>query len=288
MYDFIVFKLKCPVCNKSLMNSDKSIDNNPSIKLNIEINNKQGTIFLSSVYGSYNYNCDIDTPVDDIATFSCPHCTSKIVSKHNCDSCEAPMVPFNLNMGGRVDICSRSGCQNHYVKFRDFEVVLKKVYQEHGFRGQYYPGTPPEFDNIIESEKKDEHKEIIESGTFLQSYCPHCHKSLIADNKLKLKVANDETGYLYLSPYLNVFTSMSTVILNENERVENLICPHCDESIMVNEKHCDSCESPIAKVLIGARTKMLDFYICSKKGCRWHGLSNEDLNEIRLDDSLEW
>ena len=288
MYDFITFKLKCPVCNESLMSDDIQIDNSQSIKLNIEINSKQGTIYLSSVYGSYNHNCDVETPIDQIAIFSCPHCASKLVSKNNCETCDAPMVPFNLVMGGRVNICSRSGCHNHYVKFSDFEVALKRIYQDHGFRGRNYPGTPPDFDQLPVEEKKDEHKEIIETGTFLQSYCPHCRKSLIEDNKLKVKITNGKSGYLYLSPYLNVFTTKSTVFLYENERAEDLICPHCDHSLMVKDKHCDTCQSPVAKILISARTKMLDFYVCSKKGCRWHGLSDEDLNDIRLDNSLEW
>ncbi len=288
MYDFLTFILKCPLCNESLMDDKVQVDNSPGIKLNIEIDNKQGAIFLSSVYESYNYSCDIDIPLDMIAVFSCPHCASKLISKTNCDTCDAPMIPFNLDMGGRVNICSRSGCKNHYVKFNDLEVALKKMYQEHGFRGRSYPGTPPDFDLIKVEEKKDEDKEIIESGTFLQSYCPYCKKSLIEDNKLKVKITNGKSGFLYLSPYLNVFTSKSTIFLYEDERAEDILCPYCDKSLMDKQKRCGSCGSPIAKILISARTKMLDFYICSKKGCRWHGLSDEDLNDIRLDDSLEW
>jgi hypothetical protein len=33
---------------------------------------------------------------------------------------------------------------------------------------------------------------------------------------------------------------------------------------------------------------MIDFFVCAKKGCTWHGLSKEDLDEIRLEDSMEW
>ena len=43
-----------------------------------------------------------------------------------------------------------------------------------------------------------------------------------------------------------------------------------------------------ARIALNVRNKMLDFYICSKKGCRWHGLNQEDINEIRLEDSMEW
>ena len=46
----------------------------------------------------------------------------------------------------------------------------------------------------------EENKEIIESGSYLMSYCPHCKKSLIPDDMLKLKIINekDEEGYVML------------------------------------------------------------------------------------------
>ena len=51
---------------------------------------------------------------------------------------------------------------------------------------------------------------------------------------------------------------------------------------------CPVCGSDVIKINVGARTKLIDFYICTKKGCRWHGLSEDDLFDIRLEDSLEW
>ena len=134
----------------------------------------------------------------------------------------------------------------------------------------------------------DDKKEIIESGTYLSSFCPHCKKSLIEDDLIKLKVKTDESGYLMLSPYLNVFTSKSTIFLKEKTAVEDLCCPHCNKSLKVEDKDCDDCGSPVAKILVTAQTKLVDFYLCSKKGCRWHGLNDEDLYEIRLEDSMEW
>ncbi len=91
-----------------------------------------------------------------------------------------------------------------------------------------------------------------------------------------------------LSPYLNVFTSKSTIYLQEGKEIGGLRCFHCDTSLMVKDHPCEECGSEVFKIEISARTKLLDFYLCSKKGCRWHGLSKEDLNDIRLDDSLEW
>ncbi|MCK4663347.1 MAG: hypothetical protein KAT68_10810 [Bacteroidales bacterium] len=288
MYDFINLSLKCPVCGKSLMDKDHLVDNNPSIKLNIEVDNKKGTIRLSSVYGSYNYTCNIKILENTIAKFSCPHCFSEIKSEVKCTSCQAPMVPFHLDMGGKVSICSRSGCKNHFVEFDDLELALKKLYQEHGFRGRKYPERPDIFKDKPKKKETDEDQEILKSGTFLSAYCPYCKKSLIENDKLKLKIINGKTGYLYLSPYLNVFTSKSTIFLSEDETVKEVRCFHCDTNLIEKEKKCDSCGSPIAKVSISARTKMIDFYMCTKKGCKWHGLNSDDLDDIRLEDSLEW
>ena len=55
--------------------------------------------------------------------------------------------------------------------------------------------------------EEEERIELIKSGTFLISYCPHCKKSLIENNSIKLKVdRGDKEGFMMLSPYLNIFT----------------------------------------------------------------------------------
>ena len=286
MYELISLKLKCPVCGESLMDDSHLVDNEASILLDVEMAGKKGEIRLSSVYGSYNYVTDIEMPKGEVAKFSCPHCKNQIISDAECLSCGANMVPFYLDMGGKVTICSRSGCKNHVVEFEDLSVALKKLYQEYelGGKDDFRP------DRKITPVKQvvDENKEIIESGTFLNAYCPHCDKSLLEDDMLKLKIHNGEEGFLMLSPYLNVFTSKSTIFLAEDKTVKDIRCCHCNQSLISEDKTCEKCGSEVAKIAIGARTKLIDFYICTKKGCRWHGLSSDDLIDIRLQDSLEW
>ncbi len=287
MYDFLALKVKCPVCSKSLMDKQKLVDNEPSIKLNIEIGGKKGTINLSSIYGSYNYVTPLDLPDGEVASFSCPHCSALLKDQISCLSCDAPMTHFNLDMGGKVSICSRNGCKNHKAEFEDLTVALNKLYQDYGLAGNHREkikkGSPS-----TENKPIDPNKETIESGSFLRAYCPHCNKSLIENEQLKLKIKNDEEGFIMLSPYLNVFTTKSTIHLPEDKIVEDLQCFHCKKSLIKDEKKCGKCGSATAKISIGARTKLLDFYICTKKGCRWHGLHEEDYYNIRLEDSLEW
>ena len=286
MYDFIALSLKCPVCGESLMDPDHVVDNKPSIKLNIEIGGKKGVIRLSSIYGSFNHDTDVEMKKDEVAKFMCPHCDTHITSENECLACGANMVPFYLDMGGKVTICSRNGCKNHFVEFEDLSVAMKRLYQEYGYDGKARARQP--IVHHEHEEEKDEVTEIIESGTFLQTYCPHCNKSMIEDEMLKVKITNGEEGYLLLSPYLNVFSSKSTIFLPEDKVVKDLKCDHCDTSLLDTGKDCEKCGSPIARISVSARTKLIDFYICTKKGCKWHGLNQEDLYDIRLEDSLEW
>lgn len=290
-FNFISLHVKCPVCGQSLMDNEHKVDNEPSIHLKIETPEKSGIIRLSSIYGSYNFACDITVAPDVVAVFSCPHCKSEITSEDHCTACHAPMSTVILDIGGKINFCSRRGCKNHNIGFEDLSNALTKLYQEFGMRGRFYG------DDIVHVKEKkktkteeEEHKEIIESGSFLQSYCPHCKKSLIEADMLKIKVVRKEgeSGYMLLSPYLNVFSSKSTVFLPEEESVGDIRCFHCDKSLMVPNLSCERCGTQVAKILVSARTKMIDFFICAKKGCTWHGLSKEDLDEIRLEDSLEW
>jgi hypothetical protein len=91
-----------------------------------------------------------------------------------------------------------------------------------------------------------------------------------------------------LSPYLNVFTSKTTIRIPEDEFIGDLYCIHCHKPLLVEGGKCEECGSEIAKLVVSASKRLVDFHICAKKGCRWHGLSKEDLNDIRLEDSLEW
>ena len=58
MYSYISLKVECPNCGKSLMDKKKLVDDMPSIKLTIKDEESEGTIRLSSFYGSYNYDTD--------------------------------------------------------------------------------------------------------------------------------------------------------------------------------------------------------------------------------------
>ncbi|MBU0690726.1 hypothetical protein KKC97_04380 [bacterium] len=130
----------------------------------------------------------------------------------------------------------------------------------------------------------------IKSGTFLNSFCPHCGKELTSHNILELEVVNAEgkQGKLELSPYLNQFDLKTDIQTPDDQEVQDLKCPHCHESLVVEGGLCSICKSHIAGFQIGSANAKVPFFICMKKGCHWHSLSRDDSDTIILDDSDEW
>jgi len=107
--------VNCPHCNHSLKDETFSIDGQPSIRITISSNHKQGWLRLSCLYGSYNFACEFDVPTDSVVSFICPHCDVEFHSTLDCSICAAPMVPMLVDGGGTVQICSRRGCKNHLL-----------------------------------------------------------------------------------------------------------------------------------------------------------------------------
>jgi len=272
------------------MDEEQLVDNGPSIKANIRIEDRYGTIHLSSIYSSYNYICSLDIRPHEVAEFSCPHCNGIIRSISECKVCKSPAVSFVHNFGGILNICSRVGCKGHTIEFDDLEDALKKIEKEYWYLEGKERAELEAVPKSLELNESEEHKEVIKTGSFLFSYCPECKKSLIEANQLKLKIVNDDEqkGYVMLSPYLNVFTTKCTIVLTEGKPVKEIRCPHCDVSLMHKDKNCEECGSSAARITVSARSKFIDFYICSRKGCKWHGLSAADMNDIRLEDSLSY
>jgi len=128
---FISLKVKCPHCEKSLMDYTHFINAKPSIKLNIGIVDKHGMINLCSTYGCYDKVSTIELVDNEIALLSCPNCKKELPSLGTCNLCHAPVVDFMLEKGGKVHVCTRVGCKKHYVSFEDIYSTLSSFYSEY-------------------------------------------------------------------------------------------------------------------------------------------------------------
>jgi hypothetical protein len=110
------------------------INNRKAIHLNIKTTDgKEGKIWLSSIYGDYNYTAEYPIPEGDVVEFICPHCSANLARSLECEVCNAPIVSFTCSIGGKVSICSRNGCKNHYVVFENLDTAVRKFYSEYGY-----------------------------------------------------------------------------------------------------------------------------------------------------------
>jgi len=123
--------LKCPHCKKSLMDNTKFLNGKPAIKVKLTYAGKNAPLFLSSVYGSYEVETDINVPKGKIAGFRCPHCGADLKSTRKCDVCSAQMVAFDLKDGGQVQICSRRGCKKHILEFENPNKEIEAFYKSY-------------------------------------------------------------------------------------------------------------------------------------------------------------
>ncbi|MEW6685733.1 MAG: hypothetical protein AB1393_05950 [Candidatus Edwardsbacteria bacterium] len=121
--------VECPHCRKSLMDEKVKIDGHPSIKVMIEYMKERGTLYLSSLYGSYNIQSELLVPEGKIAHFFCPYCKAYLETTRICEKCEAPMVAMKFPRGGIIQICSRRGCKKHLVEFEDLETEIREFYE---------------------------------------------------------------------------------------------------------------------------------------------------------------
>lgn len=123
--------------------------------------------------------------------------------------------------------------------------------------------------------------------TYLNTYCPHCHNSFNVEKKdeksldFKIKYEGNDAE-LRLSPYLDVFEVESSVKIKKDDAIEDLICPKCNKSLINKEIHCGECSSEVGEILISAASRLIPFFICTKYGCEWHGLTKADERRIKL------
>ncbi len=133
MEKFVALKIKCPRCNKSLMDPYHQINGKPSIALDVASDTEKGKIHLCAYYGCYEHKSTIKLKDKEIVKLSCPSCSEELSGENKCDTCGAPMVPLSMEQGGRLYICSRNGCSEHYLNFENVSDALRKMYNEFGY-----------------------------------------------------------------------------------------------------------------------------------------------------------
>lgn len=131
---------------------------------------------------------------------------------------------------------------------------------------------------------------VLKSGSYLNSFCPHCGESLMRENQIHMEMTGSDghEGWVDLSPYLNVFKRTSDTRLPEGKEVRDLRCWHCHQSLRVEDRKCEYGDSHVALILVGISSVRVPFCFCMREGCRWHQIDPGDEHKIILDDSDEW
>jgi ssDNA-binding Zn-finger/Zn-ribbon topoisomerase 1 len=132
---------------------------------------------------------------------------------------------------------------------------------------------------------QDESGRVIASGSRIDCFCPHCSQSLVAGEHLRLRVQNarGEHGELSLSPYLNVFESSSTLEAADGEEAADVACPNCERTLRHEKRLCEVCGSGAAMFRVSVANHSTDFFICLRKSCHWHGISEADRSRLILE-----
>lgn len=133
MEKYIPLSLKCPLCGKSLMDSYRLIHNRPTVKLEVAFGGNRGLINVCSFYGCSDHVSTIPVAEGDVVQLFCPHCRQELISHLACRECGHHMIPFSLEQGGRMYLCSRWGCNQHYLNFSNVSDALRRLYNEFGY-----------------------------------------------------------------------------------------------------------------------------------------------------------
>jgi methionyl-tRNA synthetase len=131
--NLISLKVRCSHCKKSFMDYTRYLNAKPSIKVHVESGGKKGVLNLCSTYGCYEKHSSIDLVEGDIARLFCPYCKTELTGTDICDECEASIIDFDLEKGGKVHVCSRVGCKKHYISFDDIYDTLSNFYNEYNY-----------------------------------------------------------------------------------------------------------------------------------------------------------
>ena len=82
------------------------------------------------------------------------------------------------------------------------------------------------WEEVVWQKHRYNDRTVLKSGSFLHAFCPSCGESLMQDNMIHLEsvTLDGRSGWVDLSPYLNVFERRSDIRLPKGKEVADLLC----------------------------------------------------------------
>ena len=128
----------------------------------------------------------------------------------------------------------------------------------------------------------------LEQEGDLASFCPRCHAGLdVYDVRTKrvwigLTVRVGETiCELLVNPRLDAFEHVCADCWSDGTLADDVLCPHCQSSLLVAEHVCQECDAPVFSIEVSVRTRVAPLSLCTRAGCHWHGVSNAAQAKIK-------
>ncbi len=123
--------------------------------------------------------------------------------------------------------------------------------------------------------------------TYLSFYCPYCNKTFNVERQHEKSLIfnglyKGQELVVKLSPFLDVFDIKTSIPIDKDDVLDDLLCPHCKHSLVNPTVKCGKCGSKVGEAIVSAYAKLIPFYFCLKHGCEWHGITKEDEKSIKL------
>ncbi len=129
---------------------------------------------------------------------------------------------------------------------------------------------------------------VLEQEGDLASFCPRCHAGLdVYDARTKrvwigLTVRVGETlCELLVNPRLDAFEHVCASCWSDGTLADDVLCPHCQSSLLVAEHVCQECDAPVFSLEVSVRTRVAPLSLCTRAGCHWHGVSTSAQAKIK-------
>lgn len=140
--EFLVIEdVRCPN-GHSLIAESVHIHGEPSININVSIENQKGNFYIDAFWGShaklYSF-LPVLKNVDPVIQAFCPVCGVSLLTESGCEqeNCDAKEhIFFNLpEAGNRILVCAKLGCPGHKIEIQNIPEDVNEVVSEINYFG---------------------------------------------------------------------------------------------------------------------------------------------------------
>lgn len=137
----VIEEVSCPE-GHSLIADTVQIHGEPSVKIDVSIENQRGSFYIDAFWGShaklYSF-LPVVTDVDLVISAFCPVCGISLITESKCDqeTCHADKhIFFDLpEKGNRILVCARLGCPGHRIEIKNIPEDVTELVSDINYFG---------------------------------------------------------------------------------------------------------------------------------------------------------